>query len=160
MFWRHDRLQGDQISPITICLMRWLRLHWRRFSWVCTSRKEYVSKSNELKNTTDSDEGDKLHTWSMSIFEPPELLKLYKNYQICPYTFTKWWHWRFRYKVGPSSISRTWNSYGNCPGRFLHVKIAGFRSASHCIGFVWSRNFSKKKWTAEPLQIEDFSKTS
>ena len=30
---RHrDRLQGETISPTSICLMRWLRLHWKDFS--------------------------------------------------------------------------------------------------------------------------------
>ena len=30
--WHRDRLQGETISPTSICLMRWLRLHWKDFS--------------------------------------------------------------------------------------------------------------------------------
>ena len=46
-------------------------------------KKEWVSKSNALKNTTCSYEGDKLHTWSMSISVQLELMKQYKDSQIC-----------------------------------------------------------------------------
>ena len=41
-----------------------------------------VSKSSELKNTTDLYEEGRLLTWSMNTFEPPELMKLYTVYQI------------------------------------------------------------------------------
>ena len=40
--------QGSLIFLTSICLMRWLRQPWRRFSPMCTSGKELVSKSSEL----------------------------------------------------------------------------------------------------------------
>ena len=70
--------------PTTKCLLRWLRLHWRSFSTgMCTSEQEYASKSNALKNTTDSYGGGKLLIWSTSIFEQPGLMEQYKDCQIC-----------------------------------------------------------------------------
>ena len=82
IFWHRDRLHGEKISPTTICLMRWLRLYWRSFSRMCTSEKELVSKSSVLRKTSDFYEEGNLPTWSLSIFEPPKLVKLYKVHQI------------------------------------------------------------------------------
>ena len=50
---------------------------------MCISEEEYVSKSNVLRNTTDSDEEGRLLTRSVSMFEPPELVKLYKLHRSC-----------------------------------------------------------------------------
>ena len=44
-----NRLQDGEISPITKCLMRRLRLRWKRQSRVCTSEGEQMSKSNVPK---------------------------------------------------------------------------------------------------------------
>ena len=54
-------------------------------------------------------------------------------------TLTEWWRSRFRHKMGQSSVSSKWNACGNGPGRLKQVKNTGFCSASHCIGFVWTR---------------------
>ena len=54
-------------------------------------------------------------------------------------TLTEWWRSRFRYKVGPSSIISKWNTCRNGPGGFIQVRIAGFCSASDCVGNVWNR---------------------
>ena len=51
------------------------------------------------------------------------------------------------------------NSNGNNPGRIVQVKIAGFSSASDCLGFVRPRK-CLKQWTTELSKIEDFCKTS
>ena len=50
-------------------------------------------------------------------------------------------------KMGPSSCSSKWNTYGNGPGRLTQVKITGFCSASDCIGYVWTRECSKQRTT-------------
>ena len=60
---RLPSIPGETMSPTTICLMRWLRVHCKDFSTsMFTSEKEQVSKSSVLKSTTDSHEGDKLVT--------------------------------------------------------------------------------------------------
>ena len=41
------------------------------------------SKSNVLRNTTDSYEESRLLEWSTNIFGPPDLMKLYRVCQIC-----------------------------------------------------------------------------
>ena len=82
--WHRCRLQGEETSPTTICLMRWSRLHWKSFSTRRPiSEREQVSKSSVLKNTTDSYEEDKMRRWSTSICLQPELTKPYKDSQIC-----------------------------------------------------------------------------
>ena len=45
-------------------------------------QKELVSKRSVLRKTSDFYEEGNLPTWSLSIFEPPKLVKLYKVYQI------------------------------------------------------------------------------
>ena len=78
--WQRDRLWSEPISLTSICLMRWLRLHWRSFSIRrYTSEKEYVSKSSVLRTPTDSYEEDKLPSWSSSISVQPQLVKRYKD---------------------------------------------------------------------------------
>ena len=52
---------------------------------------------------------------------------------------TAWWSSGFRHKTGPSSISSKWNTCGTGAGGFIQVKVTGFRSALHCIGYVWTR---------------------
>ena len=53
---RRDRLQGNIIFLISICMMRWLRQPWRSSSTRSrlSEKKSKVSKSNELKILTDS----------------------------------------------------------------------------------------------------------
>ena len=82
--WHRYRLWCEQISPTSICLMRWLRLHWKDFSTnMFTSAREWVSKSSVLKNIIGSWEEDKLLTWSMSISVQAEPMKRYKDCQTC-----------------------------------------------------------------------------
>ena len=51
-------------------------------SIACTSEKEHVSKSSALKNTTDSNEGDKMLASYTRFSVQLELLKRYKDSQI------------------------------------------------------------------------------
>ena len=48
--WHRVRLCGEQISPTTICLMRWLRLHWKSCSTrMCTSEKSKCGRATRSK---------------------------------------------------------------------------------------------------------------
>ena len=94
---------------------------WKRVS---------VEEQKCSKNTTDSHEGDNLHTWSMSIFEPQGLRSCTRSVWTVQCTLTQWRCSEFRRRMGSSSIVRKWDSYGNGPGRFIQGKITGFCSAS------------------------------
>ena len=58
--------------------------------------------------------------------------------------------------MGPSTVSSKWNTYGNGLGGVIQVKITGVCSAWDCIGFVWTREYSKQRAT-KLFQIEDIS---
>ena len=51
--WHRDRLQGEEISPTTICLMRWLRLHWKDFSTSMFSSEKRVSVEEQCAQKYD-----------------------------------------------------------------------------------------------------------
>ena len=81
--WHRDRLWREPISLTSICLMRWLRLHWKSFSTRRhISRNEQVSKSSELRIPTDSYEGDELLTWSMSISVQPDFFSSTRTFSF------------------------------------------------------------------------------
>ena len=134
--------------------MRRLLLHWKRLSRVCTSEGESVSKSSELKNTTDLYEEGRLLTWSMNTFEPPELMKLYNVYQInSVYAYTM-----MTFKIstrGSSSISSMW--YTDCPWRFVQDENTRVCSALDSIDYARPRNWSTSS-NAQQSEIEDHGK--
>ena len=49
LVWHRDWLQGSLIFLTSMCLMRWLRQPWRSISPMCSSGKELVSKSSEVR---------------------------------------------------------------------------------------------------------------
>ena len=142
------------MSPTTRCLMRWLRLHWRSFSRTCTSEKTQCRRAACSERRPIPRGRQTAH-----IFEPPELMKLYKVFQIYSVYAYRMMMFKISIQNVPSSLSREWNNYGNCPGGSIQVKSAGFCSASDCIGSVWPREYSKQR-TTELCKIEDISTTS
>ena len=82
-----------------------------------------------------------------------------RTLRFVQYTFAERRRPRLRRSMGSSSVISKRNSYGNDPGRIVQVNIAGFFSASDCIGCVRSRNRSNQR--ADKLfTIEDVCKTS
>ena len=67
---------------------------------------------------------------------------------------SEWRRPRLRRSMGSSSIISKRNSHRCDPGRIVQVKIAGFYSASDCLGFVRTRNCSKQ-WTDKLFTIEN-----
>ena len=70
-----------------------------------------------------------------------------RTLRFVQYTHAEWRRARFRRSMGPSSIISKRNSNGNDPGKIVQVKLAGFCSASDCVGFVRPRNCSKRGTT-------------
>ena len=83
--WHRDRLWSELISLTSICLMRWLRLPWKKGSQHAHSlpKNSKCRRAACSEVTTYSYEEDKLRTWSMSISVQPELMKQYKDSQTC-----------------------------------------------------------------------------
>ena len=84
-------MHGEQVSPIAVCLMRWLRLHYKVSHQLCARRKKVSVEEQRAQIYDRFSRGGKLHTWSMSIYEPLELMKLYKSIIPAQYTLTQWW---------------------------------------------------------------------
>ena len=84
----------------------------------------------------------KLHTWSMSIFEPPELWSCTGSIRFVQFSVARWRCSGFRYKMGSSTIIREWNAYG-----------------IDCIGSVWTGEYSKE-WTTVLFQTADSGKAT
>ena len=78
-----DRLQGSTIFLTSICLMRWLRQPWRSFS-----KRSHISENSKCRRAASSYirpilTRNKLRSWLTSISVQPELMKHYKDSQLC-----------------------------------------------------------------------------
>ena len=151
--------RAKRFHRLSICLMRWLCLHWKDFSTcIFTSAKEKVSKSSVLKKKKDRFlRGRQI---AYMVYEHFRATGATEAVQGLSDLFNK----RLQNDDVQdfdtiSSISSKWNTYRNGPGGFIQVKIAGFCSASDCFGSVWTREYWKQR-TTETFQIEDISKTS
>ena len=140
----------------TICLMRWLRLHWRDFS-TCTftSAEEYVWKSSVLNNTIDSCEeticfhDQRKFPCKRSLCSSTRTLRFVQKKfreRRCP---------RFRCKMGSCTVISKWNPFRRDPGRIAQIKL----QKSFCDGIVWSRSRSRR-WDTELSAIKNCSETS
>ena len=135
-------IEGRDFTDFEILVAKIASALKKIFFFFSTSEEEWVSKSSEPKNTTDFHEEDRLLTWSMTTFEQQELVMQLKTYQTCSifaYLLTEWRRSRFRYKMGSHSIRNKWDTSRERLGRFVQIKVAGFRSTSDCVGFVQSR---------------------
>ena len=155
-----DRLQGNIVFLISICLMRWLRQPWRSTSTRSQpSEKEQVSKSNELKIPTDSYEEDQLHTWSTSISVQLERMKQYQDSKTwsawpCRMTMCK-----IRRKMGSCTAISEWNAFRPDLGRI--VQSRNYKIPLN-FGLWWPCMIKKRLETmdTELSTVEDCSETS
>ena len=123
---RHrNRLQGEEISMIMICLMLWLRLRRRDFSTsIFASETEWVSKSSVAQKYDQFLRGRQIAYMIYGHFRATGA------YELVQYTFTEWWCPRFRHSMGSSSTISKWYAFSCDPGRIVQVKITGLCSAS------------------------------
>ena len=63
-------------------------------------------------------------------------MKLYMVYQIYSVYAKRMMTFKISTQDGTNLSQPKVNTYGNGPGRFAHVKLAGFCPASDCIGSV------------------------
>ena len=94
------------------CLMRRLRLPWKSCSTrMCTSEKEWVSKSNALKNTTYwYEETNCIHDLGMLLRVTGAHETVLFSYGSVQFLLTWRRHPRFWYQMGSDSIINKWST--------------------------------------------------
>ena len=100
ILWHRDRLQGQQMSSTTICLMRWLRLQWGSFPRMCTSEKSMCRRANcsEIRPIL-TREANYIHDlWAFSSHR--SLWSCAMSIGSVQYTLEERWCSRFRHKNG------------------------------------------------------------
>ena len=136
--WHHDRLWGEEISRL-------------RYAWCndCVFIEEACLLARALPKKS------KCRRATCSERRPILTREAHCLHDLWPFS-CKRSLWR---TTSPIKFVQYTLKKDDGPGRFIKVKIAGFCSASDCIGSVSTRDYSKQ-WTTKLFQIGDISKTS
>ena len=135
--WHRDRLWREPIFPITICLMQWLRLHWKPLDRHVNFRRRVCVEEQRAQKY------DRFLRWrqiALLIYEQFRATSAYEAVQGLSDLFKirlqndNVHHFDVRWDQ--NSIISEWSSDRNGLGRIVHVKITGFCSASDSNGFV------------------------
>ena len=126
---RHrDRLWCELVSPTTICLMRWMRLHSKKASQHADTLPRRVPR---CRRATCQKHARFLRGRQIAYMTVHGLSDLFTL-----------------------SSQNKWHAFRCDPGRIQHVEITRFCLPSDCVGFVRSRNCSKQR-KSELFTIED-----
>ena len=144
--WHRYRLWCEQISPTSICLMRWLRLHWKDFSTKHVHFRKRVSVEEQRAQKYHRFLGGRQIAYM--IHEHFRASGAYEAVQGLPDLFSIRLHnddvqdFDVRWDQALLSVNKR-HAFRCDPGRIVQVKITGLCSASDRLGFVRSRNRSK-----------------
>ena len=129
--WRIDDIAigcgKNRFCPITICLMRWLRLHWRIFRQACAlPKKSKCRRATRSKmRPTLTMEANRLHDlWACSCNR--SLRSSAASTSFFYHTLAKWRRPRFPCTMEPSSVISNWDTCRNGLGRIVKVEISRF----------------------------------